>query len=768
MAFQVSAGVEVKEIDLTNVVPAVSTSIGGFVGPFRWGPVEDIRLIGSETELANEFGKPKSSGPTGEGFFTAASFLKYGNALKAVRSTDSALKNAVSGGVGKAITGITVFSNSSPSSAGGSGTTTDSPSAGSLLGGITASSGVISEFTVTSNDGSGAEIEANYNVSAIKVASAGSGYTEGDEVSIDLGEGQILPIKITTAADGIPSVLGLVTDGSNSPGLFTLKTPSKFSSVAASSLATANTSPSSGTGLQVDLTYAVKSFSILNGGSGYDLSDSPGLRIFGDGTELFPAPSTISGSDGDLNSPGSLHGLIPVLSGAAASTAALIKNEDAFESIKGSLSGDIFARYAGALGDNTRIYIVNASNKDSLFFNGTSNKVSDQFDTVPTGTELHIMVTSTQDAFTGNGTVETEVEKWAFLDATDGAKTADGANNYYVDRINQSSEWIFIPSAISSVTTLSGTTGVFLLGSGADQTSVTAGDISTGLDLLADSETVDVNLLFSVADSNGDNTVGNKVLSVATTRKDVVGFVNPAIADTQLQSAANSLANVKTYKASLSAPDSYGVIGSTSAYVYDKYNDRFLYIGTQGHLAGLCANTDRVAESWFSPGGFNRGQLRNITKLAYNPKKADRDELYKAGINPIVSFPGQGVVLFGDKTLQSKPSAFDRINVRRLFITLEKAISTAAKFQLFELNDEFTRATFRNLVEPFLRDVQGRRGITDFLVVCDETNNTGQVIDSNRFVADIFIKPARSINFITLNFIATRTGVEFSEIVGNV
>ena len=761
MAFQVSAGVEVKEIDLTNVVPAVSTSIGGFVGPFRWGPVEDIRLIGSETELANEFGKPKSSGPTGEGFFTAASFLKYGNALKAVRSTDSALKNAVSGGVGKSITTVSVANK--PAAA--TDSRTDSPAAGSILGGITASSGVVSEFTVTSNDGSGAEIEANYNVSAIKVASAGSGYTEGDEVSIDLGEGQILPIKITTAADGIPSVLGLVTDGSNSPGLFTLKTPSKFSSVAASSLATANTSPSSGTGLQVDLTYAVKNFTVLEGGSGYDTADSPGLKIFADGTEVYPGSNSIQGLTHLHSSP---SGVGVIVSGAAASTAALIKNEDAFESIKGSLSGDIFARYAGALGDNTRIYIVNASNKDSLFFNGTSNKVSDQFDTVPTGTELHIMVTSTQDAFTGNGTVETEVEKWAFLDATDGAKTADGANNYYVDRINQSSEWIFIPSAISSVTTLSGTTGVFLLGSGADQTSVTAGDISTGLDLLADSETVDVNLLFSVADSNGDNTVGNKVLSVATTRKDVVGFVNPAIADTQLQSAANSLANVKAYKASLSAPDSYGVIGSTSAYVYDKYNDRFLYIGTQGHLAGLCANTDRVAESWFSPGGFNRGQLRNITKLAYNPKKADRDELYKAGINPIVSFPGQGVVLFGDKTLQSKPSAFDRINVRRLFITLEKAISTAAKFQLFELNDEFTRATFRNLVEPFLRDVQGRRGITDFLVVCDETNNTGQVIDSNRFVADIFIKPARSINFITLNFIATRTGVEFSEIVGNV
>ena len=173
-----------------------------------------------------------------------------------------------------------------------------------------------------------------------------------------------------------------------------------------------------------------------------------------------------------------------------------------------------------------------------------------------------------------------------------------------------------------------------------------------------------------------------------------------------------------------------------------------------------------VAESWFSPAGFNRGALLGVSKLAYNPSQTDRDTLYKKNINPIVSFPGQGIVLFGDKTLQAKPSAFDRINVRRLFSTLEKAVATAAKFQLFELNDEFTRAQFRNLVEPFLRDVQGRRGITDFLVVCDETNNSGEVIDSNRFVADIFIKPARSINFITLNFIATRTGVEFSEIVG--
>ena len=200
--------------------------------------------------------------------------------------------------------------------------------------------------------------------------------------------------------------------------------------------------------------------------------------------------------------------------------------------------------------------------------------------------------------------------------------------------------------------------------------------------------------------------------------------------------------------------------------MYDKYNDVYRWIGSNGLCAGLCANTDSVADAWFSPAGVNRGQLLGVAKLAYNPTKAQRDTLYKARINPLVSFPGQGTMLFGDKTLLSRASAFDRINVRRLFIVLEKAISTAAKSQLFEFNDEFTRAQFRNLLEPFLRDVKGRRGITDFLVVCDESNNTGQVIDTNRFVADIFVKPARSINFITLNFIATRTGVDFTEVAG--
>ena len=211
---------------------------------------------------------------------------------------------------------------------------------------------------------------------------------------------------------------------------------------------------------------------------------------------------------------------------------------------------------------------------------------------------------------------------------------------------------------------------------------------------------------------------------------------------------------------------SYMVFDSGYKYMFDKYNDVFRFVPLNGDTAGLCAFTDQIADSFFSPAGFNRGNVRGAVKLSYNPTKAERDRLYRARVNPVVNFPGQGVVLFGDKTALTKPSAFDRINVRRLFLLLEKAIATAAKFQLFEFNDEFTRAQFRNLVEPFLRDIQGRRGITDFSVKADATNNTGEVIDRNEFVADIFIKPARSINFITLNFVAVRTGVSFTEVGG--
>ena len=388
--------------------------------------------------------------------------------------------------------------------------------------------------------------------------------------------------------------------------------------------------------------------------------------------------------------------------------------------------------------------------------------------------ELHIAVVDEDGAI--SGTPNTVLEKFAFVSQGSDVKNADGTSNFYKDVINAQSEWIYwadhdtsLTDAGETVASQSGamTTNTAVLDSslagGTDDNAPTVGEIALGYDLFEDAETIDVNLLFAVPDANGANTIANDLISIATARKDCMAFVSPPLEDSVGASAPST--DVLAFANTLTS-SSYASCDSGAVYVYDKYNDVYRYIGASGHMAGLCANADNVADAWFSPAGVNRGQLLGITKLAYNPTKAQRDELYKGRVNPIVSFPGQGTILFGDKTLLNRPSAFDRINVRRLFIVLEKAIATAAKAQLFEFNDEFTRAQFKNLVEPFLRDVKGRRGITDSLVICDGTNNTSQVIDSNSFVADIFIKPARSINFITLNFIATRTGVEFSEISG--
>ena len=250
------------------------------------------------------------------------------------------------------------------------------------------------------------------------------------------------------------------------------------------------------------------------------------------------------------------------------------------------------------------------------------------------------------------------------------------------------------------------------------------------------------------------------------TRRDCVAFVSPHRSATVGVASSTTATDNVIDAFDLCPSSSFVVFDSGYKQMYDKYNDVFRFVPMNGDTAGLCAFTDQVADTFFSPAGFNRGNVRGAIKLSYNPKKSERDRLYRARVNPVVDFPGQGVVLFGDKTALAKPSAFDRINVRRLFLLLEDAISTAAKFSLFEFNDEFTRAQFRNLIEPFLREIQGRRGIFDFRVVCDDTNNTGEVIDRNEFIGDIYIKPARSINFITLNFVAVRTGVEFSEVVG--
>ena len=386
--------------------------------------------------------------------------------------------------------------------------------------------------------------------------------------------------------------------------------------------------------------------------------------------------------------------------------------------------------------------------------------------------EIHVIVVDEDGEI--SGTANTVLEVYQKLSKASDAKSPQGDTNYYPTVIQTRSKYVYWMDHNSGGTnwgnTASGTTYTAVstptltsLQSGSDGSAVTVAQKKTAYEKFLDSETVDVGLIIA---GPGDSTHVDNVISIAEDRKDAVAFVSPERSDVVNVTNANTqTSNVVGFYNSIRS-SSYVVFDSGYKYQYDRYNDVYRFVPLNGDIAGLSARTDLIADSWYSPAGFNRGTIRGAVKLAYNPNKTQRDDLYRNRVNAVVTFPGQGTVLFGDKTGLSAPSAFDRINVRRLFIVLEKAISTASKFQLFEFNDEFTRANFRNIVEPFLREVQGRRGITDFLVVCDETNNTGEVIDRNEFIAEIFVKPARSINFITLQFVATRTGVSFEEVAG--
>ena len=386
--------------------------------------------------------------------------------------------------------------------------------------------------------------------------------------------------------------------------------------------------------------------------------------------------------------------------------------------------------------------------------------------------EIHIIVVDEDGGI--SGTSNTVLEVYQKLSKASDAKSPQGDTNYYPTVIQTRSKYVYWMDHNSGGTNwgnaASGTTYTAVstptltsLQSGSDGSAVTVAQKKTAYEKFLDSETVDVGLIIA---GPGTATHVDNVISIAEDRKDAVAFVSPERTDVVNVTNANTqTSNVVGFYNSIRS-SSYVVFDSGYKYQYDRYNDVYRFVPLNGDIAGLSARTDLIADSWYSPAGFNRGTIRGAVKLAYNPNKTQRDDLYRNRVNAVVTFPGQGTVLFGDKTGLSAPSAFDRINVRRLFIVLEKAISTASKFQLFEFNDEFTRANFRNIVEPFLREVQGRRGITDFLVVCDETNNTGEVIDRNEFIAEIFVKPARSINFITLQFVATRTGVSFEEVAG--
>lgn len=446
--------------------------------------------------------------------------------------------------------------------------------------------------------------------------------------------------------------------------------------------------------------------------------------------------------------------------------------------------GMFAARYPGALGNTLKVSTWASPNTVAYSawtyaeeFNGVPGTSTFVGNVNGANDEMHIIVIDEDGKFTG--TSNTILEKFSYVSKAFDATNDDGSSNYYVNVINDRSRYVYVldhaqnnsngyaatatwGSPASGTNFAQNDTSYTMSLAGGVDVAPTDADLINAYDKFSNAEEIDISLVLTGA---ANNTVCEYILdNIVETRKDCVMFISPEYDDV-IDNAGNEVTDSVAYR-NLFNSSSYAVMDNNWKYQFDKYNNVYRWVPLNGDIAGLCVRTDFERDPWFSPAGFNRGQIKNVVKLAWNPTKGSRDDLYRNGINPVVSFPGEGVVLFGDKTMLAKPSAFDRINVRRLFIVLEKAIARAAKYSLFEFNDEFTRAQFVALVEPFLRDVQGRRGIYDFRVVCDTTNNTPEVIDRNEFIGDIYIKPARAINFIQLNFIAVRTGVAFEEVVG--
>jgi len=472
----------------------------------------------------------------------------------------------------------------------------------------------------------------------------------------------------------------------------------------------------------------------------------------------------------------------------------IVKNGTDFlgqEAALGAASHTFVAKYPGELGNGIKVSICPP---DSNAFNAWTYK--DEFDTHPgtsnyaseagaSNDEIHVVIVDSDGEFTGTrGSV---LERYPFMSVGTNAKNTDGTTNYVIDAVNARSDYVwmtgfdsdfgaagagtsidngdnFDPSALTTASNYQFTKG-------ANSASLGTSEFLSGFDLFEDKDIVEVDFLIApgMASREHQTTVVNDLITTAQSlRKDCVVATSPARSDMVNLTNTATMTNNVVATANTFTNSSYLVADANYLKIYDKFNDQYINIPAASSTAGIMAATDLNRAPWFSPAGSRRGQYLGITAISYSPTKAQRDTLYKAGVNPIANIPGQGILLFGDKTKLGRPSAFDRINVRRLFLVLERAIGRAAEQVMFEFNDEFTRAEFVNIVEPVLREVKGRRGITDFRVVCDETNNTPAIVDRNEFIANIFIKPARSINYVTLNFVAVRTGVDFEEVVGTV
>ena len=773
MPFQVSPGVNVSEIDLTASAPAVSTSDGAMVGQFSWGPSGEITNISSETDLVSVFGKPNNANY--KSWFTAANYLSYANSLKVVRVLGNNALNSVSGTkqVNSALDAEQDEVGVGPLSA--MNFTGDAQVVQTENG-----DGSATTFTITN--------PADMTDRTATVTVDGTAKTDGVHF---VRTGNSIDFSAGTAPHGAPTAdtgnvvitiaartqFTLSRDTHGETPTVTVAGAAETGFTASGAVVTFNSAPADGAAVAISVPSrskftvtetieATDSLTVLLNGT--TLTEGVEYSVSGQLVTFVSAPADAATIKLKVFS-------APVTSFNYGTLASPIGNESDLGTFGAthSAAGIFAARCAGVRGDSLKVYMADANT-----FTGWPAAYQALFDDAPDASELHIVVTEIDDR---DFVTERVVETHAFLSKSSNGKRDDGTLVYYAEVINETSSFLWAlnhhpdgtdwgQETTAAKTTFANLTEAYIapLSSGSDGITPTVNQVQLGFDHFVDPELTDVSLLMMgewgelSGNASDRSAMITKLIGMAESRKDCVALLSAAWSAVSAKSASQVISSFND------ATSNYAFADSNWKYQYDKYNDIYRWVPLNGDIAGLMARTDSERDAWFSPAGFNRGVIKNVVKLAWPQNKTDRDQLYKKAINPVVTFPGQGSVLFGDKTLTLKPSAFDRINVRRLFIVLEKSIAAASKFTLFEFNDEFTRSQFVSLVEPFLRDVKGRRGIFDFQVVCDETNNTSGVIDRNEFIGDIFIKPARSINFIQLNFVAVRSGVSFEEIVGAV
>lgn len=759
MGFSMSAKVIKKEIDLTNIVPAVSTTEAALAGVFQWGPLEQRVLVDSEKNLVSRFYKPSNF--NAETWFTGASFLAYGNQLYLVRAANTNGTSPILTCTTSNNNSTIITTNTAPLQAG-----MKIIAAGANLSTAAVISTVVNStaFTVDSASrviGSGSESVQFVSGDCVFTAVANTGQVA------NLAGAIVKNLDHFASKEGnFDSDVLYVARYPGAPGdslrISQCDNANQFTSV----LNCASFGDGATVSINAGSNTALVTINVINQGSNSTaqtaaITAATNFKSNIQITDLIEFGNNISGSQS-------------LKITRIANTVSTVDDENAVATFYVEFEDPLRLIEDQTVTTNLRRYwefadFVDSAPGQSTYMREHGNSAA--YD------EVHLVVVDDKGYFSGvPGTI---LETYKNLSRATDAKSENGTAIYYRSVLNKDSQYVYAVNDktsgysntainLSSVSNNSVTTLSFNYGqNGADESNVAMSVLASAYDLFSSAEEVDISFLMqgkARGGSAGGQLANYLIDNIAEVRKDVVVFVSPDKWDV-VSAFGYELDNVIEFRNTLSS-SSYAFLDSGYKYMYDRYNDVYRWVPLNGDMAGLCVRTDTTNDAWWSPAGFNRGIIKNVVKLAWNPREAMRDELYKNGVNPVATFKNQGSCLWGDKTLLAKPSAFDRINVRRLFIVLEKAISTAAKYYLFELNDPFTRAQFRNTVNPYLSLIQGKRGIQAFEFVCDTTNNPPELIDQEVLVGDIYVKPTRSINVIQLNFIAVPTGVTFSEVVG--